>query len=118
LKEYEDLFAKISDQLNKLQQANSTRIVEPLLNSVNALWEKILSNKVFDHVYDLSVHHQIMIYTRQIHVIANEKDILKKSHLIVEHLGKIIEALKQINPKLLKWAQSTMEELKKYELEQ
>jgi hypothetical protein len=117
LTEYEDLFAKISDQLNKLQQANSIRTAEPLLNSVNALWEKILSNKIFDHVYDLSVHHQIMIYTRQIHVIANEKDTLKKSQLIVQHLGKIIEALKQINPKLLRWSQDTLEELEqKYEL--
>ncbi|MBW7474984.1 DUF115 domain-containing protein [Paenibacillus oenotherae] len=79
------------------------------VQQVEQRWTEMSSTVFFEKVYSVPIRAQIMVFQRHVPEIINENDLVEKSKLLVEHLGRLVRQMKEVTPKLLNWTRETIE---------
>lgn len=97
--------------IEQLKRANSSKKINELLVDIDRIWRKIAVSEVFKNIYQMVVQAQLMVYTRFIPTIVEEKDTFKKGELICKHLGFLVVKMAEITPKLIAYFDEAIKQI-------
>lgn len=113
VKEIDKVFIELTKLAQLLEDTKIKQGILPsLLIDIEQTWSRIVSTNAFKHIYQTTNHAQISIYKRYQTMIMAEENSVKKAELIYTHLGLVVFHMLNITPRLLRYFEETLEEIK------